>query len=289
MRTADWIKEPGGRIYHLDLLPEEVSTTFLLVGDPGRVSQVSQHFDRVEIRRTHREFVTHTGTLGTKRLSVVSTGIGTDNVDIVLNELDALFNLDFELRRIRPQLTQLTFIRIGTSGSLHPEVPVDAFLVNSHALGLDNLLRFYPYTLSNSLRKTNQLLQKRYPCLARLPVKPLLTEADSALVSLFAHSMHQGVTITAPGFYGPQGREFRLPSLLRDFLENLDHGIVAGPRITNFEMETSGIYGLASLLGHRAVSCNLILANRVANTFHEQPNLAMDRFIVQVLEKVAGM
>jgi len=286
MESAELILSPNGRIYHLDLLPCEISPTIILVGDPGRVSQVSKKFDKVFVQRIHREFITHTGIIGKTPVSVVSTGIGTDNIDIVINELDALVNIDFATGKPKDTHTTLTFIRIGTSGSLHASIPIDSFLLNTHSLGLDNLLSFYDVENNQTLEAFNVKIQVKYAELAQLPVKTYLTAADETLIQLFKNEMQTGITLTAPGFYGPQGRQLRLKSRMRNLLETIANEEREETSITNFEMETSGIYGLSTLLNHKAVSCNVILANRPLNIFSQKANESIEKLIDLVLSRL---
>ena len=286
MASAELILSPNGRIYHLDLLPSEISATIILVGDPGRVSQVSKKFDKVFVQRIHREFITHTGIIGKTPVSVVSTGIGTDNIDIVINELDALVNIDFATGKPKDTHTTLTFIRIGTSGSLHASIPIDSFLLNTHSLGLDNLLSFYDVENNQALEAFNVKIQVKYPALDLLPVKPYLTAADESLIQLLKNEMQTGITLTAPGFYGAQGRQLRIKSRMRNFLETIASAEREETSITNFEMETSGIYGLSTLLNHKAVSCNVILANRPLNIFSQKANESIEKLIDLVLARL---
>lgn len=286
MASAELILSANGRIYHLDLLPSEISSTIILVGDPGRVSQVSKKFDKILYQRIHREFVTHTGTMGEMPISVVSTGIGTDNIDIVINELDALVNIDFVTGKPKETHTTLTFIRIGTSGSLHASIPIDSFLLNTHSLGLDNLLSFYDVDKDQSLETFYAKILEKYPALSLLPVKPYVTAADASLVLLFKNDMQTGITMTAPGFYGAQGRQLRLKSRMRNLLDTIANAEREETSLTNFEMETSGIYGLSALLNHKAISCNVILANRPQNIFSQKPNESVEKLINLVLSRL---
>ncbi|MDP4150642.1 MAG: nucleoside phosphorylase [Bacteroidota bacterium] len=285
---SELIINPRGAIYHLDLRPEEVATTIITVGDPDRVPMVSRYFDRIEARAQHREFVSHTGMLGNKRITVVSTGIGTDNIDIVLNELDALVNIDFATRTIRPELTQLTIIRVGTSGALQADIPVDSFVASTHGLGIDNLLNFYRHEaneedthLLHSFITQTQLHQRF--------ANPYISGASAALLRHFVEGFHRGITVTCPGFYGPQGRVLRLglshPELI-DRLTNFSYGPY---RITNFEMETSGIYGLGKALGHHCLSLSAIIANRVGKAFSKNAEATIDRLIRKTLDTVCTL
>ena len=284
---SELIINPRGAIYHLDLRPEEIASTIITVGDPARVSNVSQYFDRVELKRQYREFVTHTGWVGQKRITVVSTGIGTDNIDIVLNELDALANIDFEKRQVRDQLTSLQIIRIGTSGSLQAEVEVDSYVASTHGLGLDNLLNFYRLEHND---QENGLLQSftSHTQLNGQICRPYISSAGPSLLRNFVDGFHQGITVTCPGFYGPQGRILRLGIQNPELIDHLT-GFRFGPyRITNFEMETSGIYGLGKLLGHQCLSLSAIVANRVARQFSKDAHGAVDKLIRRSLEIISS-
>lgn len=277
-----------GAVYHLDLRPEELATTIITVGDPERVRQISKHFDRFETKSTHREFVTHTGWLGRKRISVVSTGIGTDNIDIVLNELDALVNIDFESRTIKPSLRQLKIIRIGTSGSLQKHIPIDSYVASTHGLGIDNLLNFYRVENNDEEKQlvqsfvTQTQLHNRY-------AHPYISSCSAALLKLFVKDFHHGITVTCPGFYGPQGRVLRLGLSNPDLINRLTQFSFGQYHITNFEMETAGIYGLGRLLGHQCLSLNAIVANRIAKEFSTDANAAMEKLIKLSLEVITGL
>lgn len=279
-----------GRIYHLDLSPEEIATTVLTVGDPGRVARISRHFDRIEVKREKREFVTHTGWYRDRRLTVLSTGIGPDNIDIAINELDALANIDLRSRQVKENHTALTFVRVGTSGCIQPDIPVDTLLASAFGIGLDNLLAFYDYHPTLSEATLYDEWRQFQEITGRLPVKTYVVQADHRLFEWMGEGMQKGITFTAPGFYGPQGRWLRAKPRFRDeHLRQIRHFAYHDMRITNFEMETSALYGLARLLGHRAVSCNAIIANRANGTFSDRPRETIDRLIETVLNKVAGL
>ena len=245
---SELIINPRGAVYHLDTRPEELASTIITVGDPDRVRAVSKHFDRIEHVNQHREFITHTGWLGKKRISAISTGIGTDNIDIVLNELDALVNIDFEQRTIKPQLTSLNIIRVGTSGSLQKSIPVDSFVASTHGLGIDNLLNFYRLEQNE---EDKQLLQAfiTQTQLNNSVAQPYIGGAGSSLLKQFVEGFHHGITVTCPGFYGPQGRVLRLGLRHPGLVDNLTGFSFGKHRISNFEMETAAIYGLGKLLG----------------------------------------
>jgi len=285
--NSELILNPDGSIYHLNLLPEDISTTIITVGDPGRVSAVSKYFDSIEIKKQHREFRTHTGHLDGKRITVISTGIGTDNIDIVFNELDALVNINFKTREVKSNKIQLSFIRIGTSGSIQPDIPVDSFLMSTSAIGFDNLLHFY-----DSGQFTNTSLEKelyRHLGWDRHKIHPYAVDFDKNLGEIFASNrIRFGITCTNSGFYGPQGRTLRLNPKITDFNERLASFIYQNQQITNLEMETAGIYGLAKLHGHRAVSLNAILANRATGEFSKGGAKAVDELIRYTLKKLVS-
>lgn len=284
---SELVLNADGSIYHLNLHPEEIAPIILTVGDPGRVSRVSRHFDRIEVRKEKREFITHTGWVGRRRLSVISTGIGPDNIDIVLNELDALVNIDLDSRVPKDDLTQLRLIRIGTSGCIQPDLPVDSFVAARFGLGFDNLLTFYEYRPNLVEATLFDELSAYLDVAGHLPVMPYVCEGSASLARAIGSNMHSGITITAPGFYGPQGRRLRLQSrLTAGMVKSLANFSQAGMRILNFEMETAPLFGLTRMLGHQALSCNVLIANRATGTFSADPHAAIDRLIVEVLEKV---
>lgn len=278
---SELVLNDDGSIYHLHLLPEDLANTIIFVGDQERVPEVSKHFDKIEIKKSKREFVTHTGMLGDKRISVVSTGIGTDNIDIVMNELDALVNVDLKTREVKSDPVSLKIIRIGTSGSLQHDIDVDSTLVTEYGLGLDSLMQFYDYEeneeISNLLTAIDEQLDMVF-------VNPYLFKAPGTLLEQFSAHFQKGITATCCGFYGPQGRILRADTRFDDLISRLNQVSVNGKRITNFEMETAGIYGMASILGHEAISVNAILANRVKQTFSSDPKRIVEQTIKKVLE-----
>ena len=280
---SELIFNSRGAIYHLDLKPDELAENIITVGDPDRVKEISKHFDKIEVQRQHREFVTHTGYIGHKRISIVSTGIGPDNIDIVLNELDALVNIDFETRTINNELKQLNIIRIGTSGSLQADVPVDSFVASTHGIGIDNLMNFY---LHENNEEEKQLIHS-FVTQTQLHNgfgNPYISAASMHLLKYFVDGYHRGITVTCPGFYGPQGRILRLgisnPQLI-DRLASFEFGQY---RITNFEMETSAIYGLGKALNHHCLSLSAIIANRIHKNFSKDPLSLIEKLIVKSLE-----
>ena len=287
IEASELIINDRGGVYHLDLRPEELAPTIITVGDQDRVKEVSKHFDIIEVERKHREFISHTGWLGKKRITVVSTGIGPDNIDIVLNELDALFNIDFETRMLKSELTKLTILRLGTSGSLQADIPVDSFVAGTHGLGLDNLLHFYR---SDSNEEEQQILQQ-FIAHTQLSGKlePYISSAGAAIMKHFIEGYYPGITVTCPGFYGPQGRILRLGLAYPLLIEKLTSFRFGNHWISNFEMETSAIYGLCKLLGHTCLSLNAIVANRVTKEFSKDGKATVEKLIVKSLGIIEGM
>ncbi len=283
---SELIINDRGAVYHLNCRPEEIAQTIITVGDPDRVGEVSKHFDKIEYQNKHREFVTHTGYVGNKRISCVSTGIGPDNIDIVLNELDALVNIDFESRLIKDELARLNIIRFGTSGSLQKDIPVDSFVASTHGLGLDNLMHFYR---TENNEEERQLVQAfcTHTQLNSAKVAPYINMASAGLIKHFTHNYHQGITVTCPGFYGPQGRILRLGLGYPMLINNLTNFQFGNYRITNFEMETSAIYGLGAALGHQCLSLSAIVANRISKEFSKDGALAVENLIKQSLQVIS--
>lgn len=286
LSESDLIINPDGSIYHLNLLPADLAPTVITVGDPERVSEVSKYFDRIELKKGKREFITHTGYLGVKRISVVSTGIGTDNIDIVLNELDALVNIDFETRLVKQELTSLEIIRIGTSGAIQQDIPVGTILASSHGLGLDTLMKYYQEEVAaNDLELLKQI---KLHLNEFEGIDPYLNSGSAVLLNKIAGDLPKGITVTAPGFYAPQGRQVRAKGKFPAFIEKLNSFQCGPHRISNLEMETAGIYALAKALGHQAISINAILASRVKFEFSEAPQIIVDQAIRIVLEKLSA-
>lgn len=283
--ASELILNPDGSVYHLHLRPENLADTVITVGDPDRVAQVSKHFDSIEFSTAKREFVTHTGRIGNKRLTVLSTGIGTDNIDIVMNELDALVNIDLKDRELKSQTRSLNIIRVGTSGGLQEELGVDSLLVSEYAIGMDGLMNFY-HTEANYSAMVEGLV-------AHLGssdniVKPYIAEGSKELIDLFDDSIKRGITVTCTGFYGPQGRQLRLRPAIDDFIPKLQSFNHEGKVLTNFEMETAGIYGMSNILGHRCCSVNLIIANRATGQFSSDPGKAVEGMIEKVLASITA-
>jgi len=283
---SELIINSRGAVYHLNLRPEEIAPTIITVGDPDRVALVSRYFDSIESKFRHREFVSHTGFAGKKKITVIATGIGPDNIDIVLNELDALVNIDFETRQVKQELTSLNIIRIGTSGSLQADVPVNSFVASTHGLGLDNLLNYYRQEQND---QEKQLLHSfvTHTQLHANVSNPYISTASAHLLKHFVNGYHQGITVTCPGFYGPQGRILRLGIQHPQLINRLTEFTFGQHRITNFEMETSAIYGLGKLLGHHCLSLSAIVANRIQKEFTKDGDALVDRLIRQTLEIIS--
>jgi uridine phosphorylase len=286
IQPSELILTPEGKIYHLNLAPSQLAETIITVGDPGRVAMVSKYFDTIETTAEHREFKTHTGTYKGKRISVISTGIGPDNIDIVFNELDALVNIDFEKRQVKKKLTSLNIIRIGTSGGLTPDVKVDSFLVSLMGIGLDTVMHYYAKTEKIFNREFAQAFIDHTQWNPDNSV-PYAVAADKSLIEkMVSDKTLQGITITNVGFYGPQGRVLRAPLWDRDLNEKLTSFRFKKKKITNLEMETATMYGLAKLLGHRALSMNAIVANRASGTFSKDSTKTIDALIQYTLDKI---
>ena len=287
IQHSELILNPDGSIYHLNLRPEHIANDIIFVGDQYRVDKVTQHFDNIEFTTQKREFKTTTGTYKGKRLTVISTGIGPDNIDIVLNELDALVNINLETREIKKSHTQLNITRIGTSGSLQADIPVNSFLLSSHALDLNGMLLSYqtteiahPEIEQAFIAHTNWSARKSYPL--------VVANGKKLEDKLMSEKVFKGITATAGGFYGPQGRVLRLALQDGDLNKKIDSFNHNENRITNLEMETSAIYGLSKLLGHNAASMNAIIANRANGTFSEDPSKVVADLITYTLDKLVG-
>ncbi len=285
IKTSELILNPDGSIYHLNLRPEHLAPIIITVGDPDRVDHVSRYFDTIEFKIQKREFKTHTGVYHNQQISVISTGIGSDNIDIVLNELDALVNIDFETRTIKPDLTSLKIVRIGTSGALQPDIPVDSFLLSSYAIDINGLLQSYKIKkIQNPAIETAFCKHTGWDSERGKPV--VVQNSKSLETQLLSNNIQYGITATCGGFYGPQGRILRLEPKDNVFKDKLQSFRFEDLRITNFEMETSAIYGLSKLLGHQACSMNAILANRANGTFSKTPEQTVDQLIKYTLKKL---
>ena len=285
IKESELILNPDGSVYHLNLKPEHVAHTVIFVGDQNRVSRISKYFDTIEFETQKREFKTHTGYYKKKRITVISTGIGPDNIDIVLNELDALVNIDFKTRQIKDKLTNLKIVRVGTSGALQDDIPVDSIVLSTHGLDLNGMLHAYkidgirsPDIEKAFVEQTNWHSEKASPI--------VIKGSESLQKTLDSTSVHKGLTATAGGFYGPQGRVLRLAVQDAELNSKMDNFNFNGTKITNLEMETSAIYGLSKLLGHDAISLNAIIANRVLGTFSKDPGAAVENLITYTLNKL---
>lgn len=285
MKDSELILNPDGSVYHLNLKPENIANDIIFVGDQDRVASITNYFDSVEFSIQKREFKTETGMYKGKRLTVVSTGIGPDNIDIVLNELDALVNIDFTTKTVKPNLTSLNIVRVGTSGSLQADIPVDSLLMSAFAIGTDNMLR--SYDLQNI---QNQFIEKAFVNHTNWDLSkglPYVVSADNDLLQRFkSDTVFEGITVTAPGFYGAQGRILRLPLQDAFLNDKIDSFEFEGLKATNLEMETAAIYGLCKLLGHKALSLNAIVANRKNGTFSADPYKTIDELICFALNKI---
>lgn len=276
---TELVLNADGSVYHLNLLPEDLADIVILVGDQDRVPEVSKHFDSIELKKHKREFVTHTGTLGNRRISVISTGIGTDNIDIVLNELDALVHVNLKTRELIQNPRVLNIIRIGTSGAIQSDIPVDSILVSEAAIGLDNLLWYYEIPQEWELPNLANTLKLPF-------IKPYFVAASIELNQLMPASWLRGTTVTCSGFYGPQGRQLRKNIQNPNFIADLSSFWLNHSRLTNFEMETAAILGMSKLFGFEAISINVILANRINHQFSKNPHDKMQEAIAMVLQQI---
>ncbi|MCS4167291.1 Uridine phosphorylase [compost metagenome] len=283
INESELILNSDGSIYHLNLLPEDLANTVITVGDPDRVAKVSKYFDRIELKKGKREFITHTGYLGNKRLTVISTGIGTDNIDIVLNELDALANIDFANRTVKSTLSSLDIVRIGTSGAVQQDVEMGTILASAYGIGLDALMNYYQGSYDGEEQALQAELAEYF---SALNLKPYVAKAGASLLDRIAFDLPKGVTLTAPGFYAPQGRTVRSTNTIPNFIDLIKSFQYKDQRFTNLEMETAGIYALANMFGHQALSINAILASRVDGRFSSAPEEVVDKAIQLVLERI---
>ena len=288
IEASELIINERGAIYHLNLRPEEIANTIITVGDPDRVASISQYFDKVEFKLAHREFITHTGYIGNKRISVVSTGIGPDNIDIALNEMDALVNINFQTRTINEEKQALSIIRMGTCGSLQEEFSVDELIVGTHGLGIDNLMHYY--SLENNLEEKAILNAfEKHTQITLYQIQPYISTASAGLLKHFTQGYRHGITLTAPGFYGPQGRMLRLPLKMPNLVNQLTSFSYGNHLVANFEMETSAIYGLSNLLGHQCLSINVIIANRIKKEYSKDLGKAVNNMIQKSLGIIASI
>ena len=275
------------RVYHINLKAEDIADNVIVVGDQHRVAQISKLFSNIDFKTEHREFVTHTGTYNGKRITVLSTGIGTDNIDIVMNELDAAVNINLETRELNPVHRSLNIIRLGTSGALQGDIPVNGIVVSSHGLGLDGLLNFYDNWQSINENDISEAFMKHTGWLPNLPY-PYCVKSSEQLISKFKEGTHIGITATAPGFYGPQGRQIRLKAAMPTLNEFLTDFKLDNHRITNFEMETSALYGLGKLLNHQCLTACVIIANRVRKEFTSDYTKSVEILIEESLQRLTA-
>ena len=284
---SELILNPDGSVYHIKLKPEHIADTVIVVGDQGRVERVSRHFDTVEHKISNREFVTHVGTYKGKRFTVLSTGIGADNLDIAINELDACVNIDFYTRTIKKELTSLNIIRIGTSGSLQADIPVDSYLLSTHGLGFDGLAGFYDAILEEEEQDLEEAFASQVEW--QIPtINPYFAKGNDELIAKLEEKAIKGITITGNGFYGPQGRVLRINTFQPFLNKQLQEFEYNEQRITNFEMETSALYSLSSMLGHKAATICAIIANRDAKEYSKDYKKTVDELIVYTLDKLVG-
>ena len=283
IKDTELILTAERKVYHLNIVGNEIADTIIIVGDRARVKQVSKHFSRIDFEIENREFLTHTGEYGGKRISVLSTGIGTDNIDIVLNELDAVKNIDLETRTIKEHKKSLNIIRLGTSGALQKDIEVDSFLMATHGLGFDGLAHFY-----KSENIIDEKMSSAFSVHSNWPnnlASPYIVKASEKLLAKFA-GFTSGITATAPGFYAPQGRELRIPPSIKNLHEKMNTFGFEGNRITNFEMETSALYFLGKALGHNTLTICAIIGNRISKTQSKDYKKTVNRLILSVLEKL---
>ena len=279
---SELILNKDGSIYHLNLLPEHISDTIITVGDPERVERVSRHFDEMEIQIAKREFVTHTGYYKGKRITVISTGMGTDNIDILMNELDALVNIDFASRTVNEEKIKLKIVRVGTSGALQDDVPLGSHLASHYAVGIDSLMEFYPLEQDENEQSITAALQSELG----LTFRPYCVGGSQELIQKIAFDMIPGNTLTCPGFYAPQGRVLRAGLKNQNLLKTYNQFRVCDFKLTNFEMETAGYYSMGRLLGHEMLSLNAIVANRITQKFAENAEAVIDDLILKVLDRI---
>ena len=285
IQASELILNPDGSVYHLNLLPQDIASDIIFVGDQDRVTKITKYFDSIEVTKQKREFKTQTGTYKGKRISVMSTGIGPDNIDIVVNELDALVNIDLKTRTVKDKLSSLNIVRLGTSGALQPDIPVDSIVMSTHGLGLDNMLRSYELDPVSQTDIEDAFIS--HTNWDSRTGRPYVISGSIELQNrLYSSSIFKGITATAGGFYGPQGRVLRLAIQDAELNSKMDNFTFKEHRISNFEMETAAIYGLSRLLGHNALSMNAIIANRALGTFSEDPYIAVENLILYALDKI---
>ena len=279
---ADLILNSDGSVYHLNLKPQNVSDNIIVVGDPGRVYRVSKHFDHIEFEMNKREFITHTGMYKGKLITVMSTGMGVDNIEIAMIELDALFNIDLKKRIPKAEKRSFNIIRIGTSGAIQEDIKVGSEVMSEYGVGMDNLMTYYDFEQTDFELEIGEKLQNDLS----LPISPYVAKGSELLRKKFGDIFMSGNTVTSPGFYAPQGREIRINVRNPKFLDQITRFNHNGFWLTNFEMETSMLYAFAKLLGHEAISVNAILGNRAKGTFSKDPHKTIDSIILKVLDRI---
>jgi uridine phosphorylase len=282
---SELIINPDGSIYHLNLKPEHLASNIIAVGDPDRVAKVSEYFDEVEFKISKREFVTHTGWYKGKRITAISTGMGTDNIEIFMTELDALVNIDLKDRVAKDKHTSLHIVRVGTSGSMREEIAEGTLLASEYGIGLDTLMAFYRTDYSELEERVSRKIQDSL----ELGFMPYCIKGSEKLMQTVGKGLTKGTTVTCPGFFGPQGREVRIKPAIPDLIEKLGNLEIEGIRLTNFEMETAGYYAMGRLLGHEVLSLNAIIANRISKKFSKDPYGLVDQLIRHTLNEMAGI
>ncbi len=286
LKNSQLIVTAEGAIYHINIRPENLAENIIIVGDPGRVEKISQHFDAIEFQAQNREIKTHTGRIGAKRITVMSTGMGPDNIDIVLNELDALVNIDLQNKTVKKEHKSLNIVRLGTSGAVQKEIPVDSFVASKYGLGLDGLMNFYnpPQGIIEKEMVDVLIEQTRWP---KEWARPYIVKGTESLMTKIGFDMLQGITATAPGFYGPQGRILRMKLAQPDFNQRIEAYRFGEEKIFNYEMETSALYGLGRSLGHNVLTVCLVIANRITEDYSANHHRKIEELIKVVLERLS--
>ncbi|EMS31831.1 Purine nucleoside phosphorylase [Mariniradius saccharolyticus AK6] len=282
---SELIINPDGSIYHLNLKPEHLASNIIAVGDPDRVAKISRYFDEIEFKISKREFVTHTGWYRGTRITAISTGMGTDNIEIFMTELDALVNIDLKERVVTDKHKSLNIVRVGTSGSMRREIPEGSLLASEYGIGLDTLMAFYKTDYTEFEENVADKIQDSL----ELGFRPYCIRGSEKLMKTVGKGLIIGNTVTCPGFFGPQGREVRVKPALPDLIEKLGKLEIGGIRLTNFEMETAGYYAMGRLLGHEVLSLNAIIANRISKKFSKDPYGLVDQLIRHTLNEMAGI
>lgn len=288
LQNSELVLNEHQRVYHLNLAPGDIGRKIILVGDPERVQMISSHFDEMQVERRNREFVTHTGMYKGERISAIATGIGTDNIDIVLNELDALQSIDLETRAFKTDFEPLVFVRIGTSGAMQADIEVNEVIVGEMALGLDNVPAFYANFDAFNITAAEMLFYQEAGWGKNMP-RVYFVQADEGLLAGLGKDYRKGITVSAPGFYGPQGRRLRLPLKDNGLNSKMAEFSYKGLKITNYEMESSALYALAKLMGHKAITLCKIIANRATKDYNPNYKNEMDRLITITLERLRAL